>query len=512
MSLKSYHSKRVAGKTPEPWRDGKRARGRAFVVQKHAASRLHYDFRLEMEGVLKSWALPKGFPFKRAEKHLAVQVEDHPRGYAEFEGTIPKGQYGGGTVMLWDRGTYKPLSRSPLKDLENGKLHVELRGEKLSGEWALVRMRGTGKDWLIIRSDDDLSPPSSTAEDRSVESSRTMKQIEGGGKPRRKKKVRKNAPTSERMFPVFTEVMKAKTVDHPPSGDFFYEIKFDGWRALALFGDSSVKIVSRNRKDMTSQFPDLAHSLQALHLADSIIDGEIVALDSSGRASFQRLQASLSSGEDAALFYYAFDLLRLEGKDLRERPIEVRKELLQEVIPATGDAVRFSDSLGSNYGRLSRQARTLDLEGLIGKRVGSAYESGRRSGAWIKLKIVHEQEFVIAGYTDPAGSRTGFGSVLLGYYDGRNLVSAGKVGSGFNESHLNSLLARFHRMGRRNTPYAQTKNLTPAELRSAHWVRPELVAQVRFKEWTDDGRLRQPVFLGLRDDKEAHDVVREEAP
>ncbi len=513
MSLKSYHSKRNAHVTPEPWRDSGNKAGRSFVVQKHAASRLHYDFRLELGGVLKSWALPKGFPFKKGEKHLAVQVEDHPRSYGDFEGTIPEGQYGGGTVMLWDRGAYTPLSRSPLKDLAGGKLRVHLRGEKLAGEWVLVRMRGDGKDWLIIRSDDDLEAPSKSADDRSAKSGRNMKQLAAGVSPQLRKtdKADPKAPGPEKEFPRFIEVMKARTVEQPPSGRWFYEIKFDGWRALALFGHGRVRIVSRNQKDMTALFPEVAQSLEALDLADTILDGEIVALDASGRSSFQLLQASQTSAADAPLFYYAFDLLRFKGNDLRDRPIEVRKDMLREVIPAAAGMVRFSDSLGSDFKKLHRKAVSLDLEGLIGKRAGSAYESGRRSGAWIKVKIARQQEFVIAGYTEPQGSRSGFGAILVGYYAGKKLISAGKVGTGFNEAQLESLLSRFQRLHRTKTPYANIDNLTPSELRSVHWVRPELVAEVRFKEWTGDGRLRQPVFLGLRADKEPRDVVREGA-
>ncbi|WP_237763932.1 non-homologous end-joining DNA ligase [Terrimicrobium sacchariphilum] len=304
--------------------------------------------------------------------------------------------------------------------------------------------------------------------------------------------------------------MKALTVEHPPAGDWFYEIKFDGWRALALCGLEKVKIMSRNHKDMTDLFPDVADALESQGLGDSILDGEIVALDSQGRSSFQLLQAYRLATESPALFYYVFDLPRYKGRDLRDRPVEVRKEMLREIIPGAGEVVRFSDSLGSNYRKLRNHAKALNLEGLIGKRGGSLYESGRRSGAWIKIKIIHEQELVIAGYTDPQGSRSGFGAILLGYYKQGRLISAGKVGTGFSDALLDSLSARFRRMSRGTMPYADAKNLTPAELRSAHWVKPEMVAQVRFKEWTSDGRLRQPVFLGLREDKSPRDVVRED--
>lgn len=509
MSLKTYHLKRDLRRTPEPWRDGQGGSGRRFVVQKHAASRLHYDFRLELGGALKSWAVPKGIPFQRGEKRLAVQVEDHPLSYAGFEGNIPKGQYGGGTVMVWDSGIYKPLTRSPLKDLTQGRLHIELHGKKLSGEWTLVRMSGGKSEWLIVRHGKDLKPLSRRAEDCSAKSGRTMTQIANHGRD-----LVKPGPTPHRKthdIPGKIEVMKALSVEEPPSGDWFYEIKFDGWRVLALLGGGNAKIISRNHKDFSERFPDLVSALRKLDVGDAILDGEIVALDARGRSSFQLLQAQQSDEKKPDLFYYAFDLPRLNGVDLRDRPIEVRKNALRDIVARCDGMVRFSDSLGSDYHRLRGQARKLHLEGLIGKRAGSVYESGRRSGAWIKLKIVREQELVVAGYTAPQGSRSYFGSLLVGYYDGKRLVPAGKVGTGFRETLLKSLFTRFQRMGRKTTPFADVSNLSHAEIRSAHWVKPEMVAQVRFKEWTDDGRLRQPVFLGLRDDKPPSEVIREEA-
>lgn len=519
MSLKEYQRKRDFKKTSEP-RTGPRSRkGPAhFVVQKHDASRLHYDFRLEMDGVLKSWALPKGLPFKHGEKHLAVHVEDHPLAYGEFEGTIPKGQYGGGTVMLWDRGTYDPQTSSPLKDLDKGKLHFELHGEKLKGEWYLVRLRGEDDQWLIIRGGDDTRPPSARADDRSVASGRTMKQLSHSdsvwqSKPRKQATPTSKSRTSARL-PAFVPAMNARLVDAPPPGDWIYEIKFDGWRALVLKDGEKTRLVSRNEKDFTDKFPDLTADLASLNISDAILDGEIVALDENGRSSFQTLQAALMGDELPPLHYYAFDLLRLDGHDLRAEPLEKRKDLLHEVLQGAPDSIRFSDSLGRNYTHLSKQARKLGLEGLIGKRPDSTYESGRRTGTWIKLKFAHEQELVIAGYTPPQGSREHFGALLIGalligYYEKGKLHAAGKVGTGFTQKMLSSLAERFRPLQRKTSPFDVMDNLTSAEIRSAHWLKPTLVAQIHFKEWTREGRLRQPVFLGLREDKAARDVVRE---
>jgi bifunctional non-homologous end joining protein LigD len=527
MSLKEYAKKRDFKKTAEP--SGGRlskSSGRRFVVQKHDASRLHYDLRLEFAGKLKSWAVPKGFPYIKGEKHLAVQVEDHPTSYIDFEGTIPEGQYGGGTVMIWDRGTYEPLSKTPTKELAGGKLHFILSGTKLKGEWYLVRLRDE-KQWLLIKAGEDMPAVPKKLEDVSVLSGRTMKELAKGdrvwqSKPRSEtSRVAKRKTNSAQLpLPGFVEPMKAKLVASIPAGDWIYEIKFDGFRALALRGSSEARLVSRNENDFGGKFTEVMDSLSKLDVQDAIIDGEIVALDEKGRSSFQLLQAFELGQVRPPVFYYAFDLLRLNGTDLGDLPLEQRKAKLETLLEETPGNIRYSASLGADAEKILDQARRLGLEGLIGKRVGSRYEAGRRTGTWIKLKLEHQQEFVIGGYTDPAGSRKHFGAVLVGFYEGEQLKFAGKVGTGFNEKLLRTLYGTFRKISRETCPFVDLpekragrygQGVTPSEMKLCHWIEPVLVCQIKFNEWTRDHRLRQPVFLGLRKDKDAKEVVREEA-
>lgn len=523
MSLKEYARKRDFQKTAEP--RGKAGKGRRnhFVVQKHAASRLHYDFRLEMAGTLKSWALPKGMPYEKGERHLAVQVEDHPVAYADFEGTIPKGQYGGGTVMVWDRGTYEPLSKTPAKDLKNGKLHFTLQGEKLNGEWYFVRLRDGENQWLIIKGGESVKPVTKKADDLSVASRRTMAQLSRGDRVWQSKEIspkpgRKARATTAAPLPEFVEPMQAKLAASARPGDWRYEIKFDGWRALALTGGSQCRLLSRNEKDLGAKFPEVMESLAKVKAQDAILDGEIVALDEKGRSSFQLLQAYDIGQERPPIFFYAFDLLQFNGKNLRETPLENRQALLGKLLKKPPGVLRLSPGLGDDADALLAQARKLGLEGLIGKRAGSLYEAGRRSGSWIKLKLVREQEFVIGGYTEPEGSRQCFGALIVGVYRGKNLVFTGKVGTGFNAKSLGALFKKLKALGQDDCPFSNLplprsgkwgQGITKSEMRFCHWVEPTLVCQVKFSEWTRDGRLRQPVFLGLREDKDARDVVKE---
>jgi bifunctional non-homologous end joining protein LigD len=526
MSLKEYARKRDFKKTPEPGAQlARTGKGRRFVIQKHAASRLHYDFRLELGRTLKSWAVPRGIPFAKGEKHLAVEVEDHPVSYIDFEGTIPKGQYGGGTVMVWDRGTFEPLSKAPTKELESGKLHFVLNGTKLKGEWYLVRLRDE-KQWLLIKAGEDMKPVSKKLDDTSVASGKNMEELSKGDrvwqsrpahKPSRLVKRKSAAATP---IPGFVEPMKAKLVDQMPSGKWIYEIKFDGFRALALRGGSESRLLSRNEKDLGGKFTEVMEAVSALPVKDAIIDGEIVALDEKGRSSFQLLQAFEMGQERSPIFYYAFDLLRLNGKDLLDLPVEERKEKLERLLKYPPGVIRYSASIEDADEDLLEKARELGVEGLIGKRLGSRYETGRRSGAWIKIKIQQQQEFVIGGYSDPEGSRKYFGSILVGVYDEGKLIFVGKVGTGFNGEILRTLYSRFKKIERTECPFANLpekrsgrygQGVTPAEMKRCHWVEPDLVCQVKFAEWTRDDRLRQPVFLGLREDKAAKEVVRERA-
>lgn len=536
-SLREYNRKRDFKKTAEP--SGKVARGRGthrFVIQKHAASRLHYDFRLEMSGTLKSWAVPKGLPYSHGEKRLAVHVEDHPVSYIDFEGTIPEGEYGGGTVMVWDRGTYEALSKAPTKELAGGKLHFVLHGEKLEGEWYLVQMHGRGdgdedNQWLIIRGGEDLKPITKKADDTSVLSGKSMKELAAGDRVWTsnraasapvKKKATPQRKAKPLPVPAFIEPMAAKLVAQAPAGgEWIYEIKFDGWRALALCGTDETRLVSRNEKELGAKFPKLLEAFAALEVRDAVIDGEIVALDPEGRSTFQLLQAYDLGQEKPPLYFYAFDLLRLDGKDLTALPLTERKERLEALLAHPPEGIRYSASLGADAGPLLKQAGKLGLEGLIGKLADSKYEVGRRSGAWIKLKLQHEQEMVIGGFTPPEGARKHFGALILGVYSEKGeLVYAGKCGTGFSHKMLLELHKRMTALKRKTCPFADlpeprghrySQGITQAEMSKCTWLTPQLVAQVRFTEWTQDGRLRHPAFLGLREDKSAKDVVRERA-
>jgi len=524
MSLKDYTRKRDFSKTREPKGELSAASAHRFVVQKHDATRLHYDFRLELGGTLKSWAVPKGIPFKKGEKRLAVQVEDHPVSYLNFEGSIPKGEYGGGTVLVWDLGTFEPIGNAPLKQLSNGKLHFLLNGKKLKGEWYLVRLRDE-KQWLLIRGGDDMRPVSRKLDDTSALSGKSMKELAKGDRVwrsgpmvRSRSAGRKSA--SSAPLPAFVEPMKALLVESPPRGEWLYEIKFDGFRAIALKGGHETRLLSRNEKDFGGKFPEVIASISELDVQDAVIDGEIVALDDKGVSSFQLLQAFELGQKRPPIFYYAFDLLRLNGKDLCERPLRERKEMLKKLLKRPPGVIRFSASLGEDAEGLLRQAREIGLEGLIGKRKESLYEPGRRSGAWIKLKLQREQEFVIGGYTAPGGTRKHFGALLVGVHEGKGLKFVGKVGTGFDAALLRNLHSRFQKIRRDTCPFTNLpeerggrygQTVTAAEMKRCHWVEPNMVCQVRFSEWTREHKLRQPVFLGIREDKNAKDVVREKA-
>ena len=568
MGLKKYKAKRDFSRTAEP-KGGKplpkQVRGACrFVIQKHAASRLHYDFRLQMEGVLKSWALPKGLPWQQGEKHLAVEVEDHPIEYETFEGVIPQGQYGGGTVMLWDRGAYYVYGEQPLKSFREGKLHLVLAGEKAQGEWTLVRIRGRDGEknqWLILKTGASVKAPSKKLEDQSVKTGRTMKQIaeerdaewesnrrekntsarstlksriKAALKKKDQETVRRDDEENKTVRaesallkklpsakPQFIEPMKARLVDDPPQyGDWLYELKFDGIRAIAVKDGKKISLISRNGNKLDTRFPEIAAAVKDLPVRDCVIDGEAVALDEDGRSSFQLLQALEMEGRKAPLLLYVFDLLQLNGKSLLRLPLEQRKEVLAKICENVGDPIRYSGEITGDVKSLLAEVKHRGLEGLIGKQRNSVYEPGRRSGMWIKLKCVNEQEFVIGGYTPPGGSRKHFGAILVGYYDDRKLKFAGKVGSGFTTKSLSILSKKFRDEERDACPFVDlphktagqwAQNITPSMMKKMHWVNPKFVAEIKFAEWTRDGKLRQPVFLGLREDKRAADVKREAA-
>ena len=573
MALTEYKRKRDFKKTSEPAGKPvpKKVKGASrFVIQKHAARRLHYDFRLEMEGVLKSWALPKGLPWKRGEKHLAVEVEDHPIEYEDFEGVIPEGQYGGGTVMLWDCGTYYVYGEQPLKSLREGKLHLLLDGKKAKGEWTLVRIRGREGEknqWLILKTGDDAKPISNKLEDQSVKTGRTMKQIADARdaewqssrvedqsptsqfKARIREAIKKKAkdepigrdrrarrdtlpgaargrlgepslPDLPSAKPRFIEPMKAKLMEKPPTtGDWIYELKFDGIRLIASKDDQKVSLFSRNQNDLSARFPEIVDAVANLSADECVVDGEVVALDEEGRSSFQLLQAREMEERSSPVYFYAFDLLQLDGKGLLSLPLEARKSLLEKLCAGIGDPrIRYSGAIGGDANQLLKEVQRRGLEGIIGKLRNSVYEPGRRSGAWIKLKCVNEQEFVIGGYTPPQGARKHFGAILVGYYEDRYLVFAGKAGTGFTTKSLAALHKKFRGEERADCPFIDLPSkqngqwvlgITPSMMKKIHWINPKFVAEIKFAEWTRDGKLRAPVFMGLREDKKPGEVVRE---
>lgn len=512
MTLRDYTRKRDFTKTSEPVPKGKPPAGGAlFVIQKHAARRLHYDLRLEINGALASWAVPKGIPFALGEKHLAVHVEDHPLEYAGFEGVIPQGQYGGGTVMVWDTGSYHPRGSS--EALRTGKLHFTLSGTKLQGEWTLVRTRTSDpakENWLLMKTGGAMRPLSRRADDSSVLSGRTMQQIaragQAGDSPHTGPALTSPRKPSARKAPLrFIAPMQPKLVQKLPNiPGWIFELKFDGYRAIALKEAARVSFYSRNEKLL--DFPELANAMVRLPVERAIFDGEIVALDEQGHPSFQLLQGR-DLGTHPVVCYYLFDLLQREGNDLRKHPLEERKALLATLIPANDLLLRFSANLPGTPDAVLTSVRERGLEGVVAKRADSFYESGARTGAWQKVKCVLEQEFVIGGYTRPQRTRSHFGALLVGYYEETKLRFAGKVGGGFSERLLEKLHADFQSLRTGTSPFADLPG-TDRE-KSATWLRPERVCEVKFTEWTRDGRLRQPIFWGMRPDKSPREVVRE---
>ena len=498
--LQRYREMRDFSITPEPRGETRAAvRNRLrYYVQRHAATRLHYDFRLELEGVLKSWAVPKGPSFDPADKRLAVQTEDHPLEYGEFEGVIPEKQYGAGEVLLWDRGLWTPEDDDPLQALRKGRLHFRLDGEKLRGRWILTRTRGADDkpQWLLIkRNDEDAAPGVDITRERPESVKRPPK---------------KAARASRAELPQFVAPMLATLVTKPPAAqtaaDWVYEVKHDGYRLLArLDAGGAPRLFTRSGKDWTSRLPHLATALAGLRLENAWLDGEIVVPGRDGRADFQALQNAFDAGRDTDIVYFVFDAPFLAGQDLRRLPLSERKKRLRKSLKNT-PSVRFSEDLKGTAREVLEHACKLGLEGLIGKDAGSVYVAGR-SKSWIKLKCRQRQDFVIGGYTAPGGSRTGFGALLVGLYDEQGkLHFAGKVGTGFDEHLLRTLTRRLASLKRPDSPFVD-----PPREKGVHWVRPSLVAEIAFAERTKDGILRQASFVGLREDLPAKNVHDERA-
>jgi len=602
MALEEYKRKRRFEETPEPPPKVETKAGNRFVVQMHDATRLHYDFRLEMEGVLKSWAVPKGPSLDPADKRLAMQVEDHPVSYFDFEGNIPENNYGAGTVIVWDVGTWSPLSPVAVDGkyvagteteaaamLAKGDLKFRLNGKRLKGDFALVKMRGRrpgskGNEWLMIKKHDDhvVEGYDIEALDTSVLSGRTLEQVAGDagsaewksrpagrgklkaawladavarvekkkalntgdteehrGKAKEKSSVSpvspassvvKNVPSTagastapvKRALPLKIHPMLAESVEKAFDGEeWLFEIKWDGYRAIAFIDGGKVRLVSRNQNDLTPRYPELKDMAKFIGAKTAILDGEVVALDEEGKASFSLMQQRTGfrpggrravGNADVPVLYYAFDLLYLDGYDWRRVPLEERKRKLASLLVA-GDAVRYSDHYEKNGKALFEMARRKGLEGIVAKKRASFYEE-RRSREWLKIKIRHRIECVIGGYTEPEGSRAHFGSIVLGLYDKQGrLIHVGQAGSGFDQKSLDEISKILKKLETKKNPFFGEVEA----LRKVFWVKPELVAEIEFAEWTggtSDGsgpKLRAPVFLGLRDDKEPKECLLEDA-
>jgi bifunctional non-homologous end joining protein LigD len=532
-SLRHYRHKRDFQRTSEPKGSSSKRKPSvlSYVIQKHAARRLHYDFRLELDGVLKSWAVPKGPSYDSAVKALAVHVEDHPLEYGSFEGTIPAGQYGGGTVMLWDRGTWTPIG-DPHQGFEAGKLEFRLDGERLNGVWKLIRMSGRagedGKNWLLMkRKDEDAKTTKhqSIIEkfQTSVTTGRTMDEI-AAGKDASHRNGRANGKAQEPAKPKLTDISTitgarerptpasikpqlATLAEKIPDGDdWLHELKLDGYRIISIKRAGEVSLITRRGQVWTERFPTVAEAVAKLPVTDAILDGEIVVLTADGTSDFQALQNSLRAKRSKDHVYFIFDLPYCEGYDLTRVPLHRRKELLASVLSKqsrTGP-LRFSDHIRGHGPDVIRQACRHSLEGTVSKHADSPYVSAR-SREWIKVKCRKRQEFVVGGWTDPEGSRTHFGALLLGWYDGSTLRYCGRVGSGFSAASRAELSVELQKLNIRTPSFSDP----PPRSRSIHWVKPELVVEVEFANWTNDGILRQATFLGLREDKRPTDITRE---
>jgi bifunctional non-homologous end joining protein LigD len=622
MALEEYKRKRRFEETPEPPPKIEKKKGNRFVVQKHEATRLHYDFRLEMEGVLKSWAVPKGPSLDPADKRLSMQVEDHPVSYFDFEGNIPEGNYGAGSVMVWDVGTWQPLSPVPVDGkyvpgteaeaaamIAKGDLKFRLNGKRLKGDFALIKMKGRrpgskGNEWLMIKKHDDHVVEGYDAGeiDESVLSKRSMDEIAGDGRSREwksdrpaargklkaawladaiarvEKKKRPKIPQDERdaktksektpvkrpaappssgnngapksekppvavgskspaelkpptisassaasaalvarpvkrVMPTSIYPMLAESISEPfDSPDWLFEIKWDGYRAVAFIEKGKVRLVSRNQNELTARYPELKDMAGFVKASNAIIDGEVVAIDEHGKPSFSLMQQRTGfrpggkrapTNADVPVLYYAFDLIYADGEDWRKIPLEERKRKLASLI-TPGDSLRFSDHYEEHGKSLFEIAREKQLEGIVAKRRASCYEE-HRSREWLKIKIRHRIECVIAGFTEPEGSRAHFGSLVLGLYDDQQrLIHVGQAGSGFNQKSLTEMWKTLKKLEIDKKPFFGE---VEALRRIASWVKPELVAEIEYAEWTHGTgaatgpKLRAPVFLGLREDK-----------
>lgn len=525
MGLKEYSTKRNFKETTEPKgrKSPKTKNPLQFVVQKHAASHLHYDFRLEAEGVLKSWAVPKGPSMNPADKRLAIQVEDHPFDYRTFEGNIPKGSYGAGEVIVWDEGDYEAVGSNSreesenaiLQGLEDGVLHFILHGHKLKGEFALIRLKNNQKQWLLMKKNDEWASQEDILEqNRSVLSDQTIEGITDEKEKTTSKKTDSKIPKKkankleEEKFdktemPREIKPMLATLIDKPfDAADWIYEIKWDGYRALAEVEKGHVHLYSRNNQSF-NRFQPIVDDLKKIKVK-ALLDGEIVVLDENGMPSFQLIQ-NYQRTEKGVLIYYVFDLLYLDGYDIRSLPLLKRKELLKKMIPKSSH-VRYCDHIKKKGIDFFTLALEKGLEGIVAKSATSHYLQGR-SREWLKIKTHKRQEVIVCGFTAPKGGRKYFGSLILGVYEGENLIYVGHAGSGFDSKKLASIYNKLKPLIRSSCPFKDV----PKTNDSVTWVRPKLVCEVKFAEWTDSGQMRQPIFIEFREDKKPEEITKEKA-
>lgn len=514
--LREYRAKRQFESTPEP--PAKIAKSKQtqliFVIHKHAASRLHYDLRLEVQGVLKSWAVPKGPSLNSAHKRLAVMVEDHPFDYRTFEGNIPQGQYGGGSVMVWDEGTYEIPHAKTKKEaeekvdegLKKGHLEFIFHGKKLQGKFALIKTQLSEKQnaWLLIKIKDQFESKNDVTQlDKSVKTFRTMDEIKNEDNPSslpRLSEIKKKEEIPNIITPMLAFLIKEPF----DKKGWLFEIKWDGYRAITKIQNHEVKILSRNQESFNTRFPKLVKDMQKMELDSAVLDGEIVVVDSMGRSQFQLMQ-NYQNTQKGNLLYYVFDLLFLNGQDLRNFPLVRRKELLKQVIEkARSESIRYSDHIEERGISFFKEVSKNHLEGVMCKNGQSPYLM-RRSREWLKVKCKMRQEVVIGGFTQPRGSRKKFGSLLVGIYQDGALIYAGHVGGGFSVKLLSEVYQRLEPLIIENCPFRNA----PKPNTKATWVAPKLVCEVDFAEWTDEGIMRQPIFQGLRIDKKPKSVKRE---
>ncbi len=527
MPLEEYKKKRKFDKTPEPAGEVRTVTGNSFVIQKHHATRLHYDFRLEMEGVLRSWAIPRGPSFNPAEKRLAAETEDHPIDYGDFEGVIPPKNYGAGKVIIWDKGTYEMVDPdTPEKGWKKGKLHFVLHGRKLKGEWVLVRGSREPRQWIFFKVRDAHASPDVNITESRPESVVSGKLVDDMGEDSGSKQwvtpiereLEKHGmkKAGRSPFPRIVQPMLATLVEKPFNNeDWLFELKLDGMRAIAVKNGADVDMWTRNAKKLAHRFPTLAKAFQGLPVETAILDGEIVALDGRGHSKFELLQPrihlSRAKDIDAAdaqipVYFYAFDLLYLNGYDLMKFPLEERKAVLRKLISGNDGWIRFVDHVESHGIDFFNAVAKHGLEGIVAKHKSSSYQQAR-SKHWLKMKTQHTDHFVVGGFTPPEGSRKYFGALLIGLYRNGDLIYVGRAGGGFDDRTLVETSKELKALVIRTCPFKEV----PAEVRKATWVRPELVCEVRFNEWTSDKKLRAPVFQGFRDDVDPKDCRLEDS-